>query len=340
MQLVISCDYLVSPAFCTPEELDICVESLIAVKRELARPNNTVTIEENALLKLESIGQYPCARIFNHNIGDGFDSAYSGRDIARTVNNILSMRLDESCCVPLCLAEWREREISPLIKGCLPERSSDLEDLVEGISLASYVYGRNFSMLHHPLSPDVSSIKVAGEISALEPEPADLFPIKFDGVVSVFSDFLQYSAALGGFSLYEAAVTDEEFKAAIFSGALSVLKSVGLDTMISWDQLSFGADFIDTLHAHQCGPKGRFSGTAYDVICHAVAGAKKYEVNPFYEDVGKKIQKTSNGNSAWRTHITKGNPALRLMYWSSGGSVQLANIGNKKELLIFPYHES
>lgn len=337
MQLLISCDYLVSPAFCDPEELSICVESLIAVKRELSRPNNTVTLEEDALLKLESIGQYPCAKIFNQNIAKAIGAEYSGKDIARTVNNILSMRFDEDLGIPLCIAEWRKREIVPLLEGCSPGRTADLGDLIEGISLASYLFGREFSMLHHPLNSGVSSVKIAGEISALEPEPSELYPIAFDGAVSVFSDFLEYSATLGGFMLYEAAVTADDFKAAFYSGALSVMKAKGRSSVPSWENLTFGAEFIDTLYAHQCGPSGRFAGTAYDVICHAIAGVEKYELSPFYDDVGKKSQKASGGNLAWRTHITKGNPALRLMYWASVDAVQLANVGNKKDLEIYSY---
>ncbi|WP_459205915.1 hypothetical protein ACSMEV_15350 [Pseudomonas sp. MLB6B] len=317
--------------------MTIYVESLIAVKRELDNESSRVYIEDNALLKLKSLGQYPCARIFNHNIDPDSESEYSGQDIARIVNNILEMGFDPETCLPLCIAEWTDRQINPDLSGCAPERTLALESLVENISLASHIYDKSLSLLHYPVTENTSPIQITGEICAIEPLTEDELPIQFNNALPVFKDFDQFSANVSGFALFEAADTPIKFKTAFHSGALSILKSRGSTATIGWDDFEFGTDFIETLISHQCGPKGRFAGTAYDVICHVIAGISKYELNPFYDDLDKKIQKTSYGQKAWRTHITKRHSALRLMYWSSENSVQLANIGNKHDLTISAY---
>ena len=53
-----------------------------------------------------------------------------------------------------------------------------------------------------------------------------------------------------------------------------------------------------------------------------------------YSDLDKGIQECKGDALGWRTQITKGNPALRFMYWVDDERLILANVGNKKDLEI------
>lgn len=331
MQLLVTCDYLVSPSFCSSDELSEKVEGLIAIKQELDQGSGRVVIESQALEKLHHLGLYPCAAVFNKNMRGGSSFEFSGNDIARIVNKILGAELDDEHNLPSCVVEWGNKVIHPELKGCDFKRGTAINELVEEVSLASFVSGRRFFMLHYPLKRDEELVSLKGDVLILEPDAGQEFPFAFEGVVPIFSTYNKFAAELNGFDIYNAALDEAKIREGLTLGALSLSKPKPLGGIKNF---RFGGSFIETLHRHQCGPGGRYSGTAFDAICHVIAGVPKYEHKPFYESINRKSQLTRNGKSAWRTHITKGNPALRLMYWVDDGVIELANIGYKKDLEI------
>lgn len=331
MQIVVSCDYLVAPAFCDPSHLAEKVSDLVNIKREIAGGSDRATIESNALLKLSALGYYPCSSLFKNNMVASQTELFSIKDISKVVHHLASMTLDDDKFFPECVAYWSRKEIVPAITGCSHERSEAIVSLVESIFLANHFHGKSLSILHHPLDSGHKSVTFTGELTNSIPETPPPLPVTLENSISLFSDYSEFLSQFNAAAAYNTAHTPEEIKDAFTLGAIALARSCGRPGVGSFE---FGDKFVESLGLHQCAPTQRFSNTAFDVICHVIAGVEKSPHKPFYSDLGKKIQKTRDGKLAWRTHVTTGNPALRCMYWTGGCGLTLANIGNKKDLEI------
>lgn len=331
MQLVISCDYLISPAFCASNKLSEIVGDLIAIKREIDDGGQRVVIEKDALRKLTELSYYPCAPLFKSNIPKELRGEFAPKDIANIVRNIASATFEEACTLPECVAEWNTKEFTPILQGTSHERIDDLSQLVEDILLAVHFYQKPYSILHHPIDNGVNSVKVSGEIIESIPALLTAPPLALEEQVPVFSTYNNFLSQFDSTEMYTKAETVEQISEALFLGAAALIQITGAGHQ---RKFSIGESFIDSLHEHQCAPGQRFSGTAFDVICHAIAAIPKYPHNPMYKNLDSKEQRKKGAALAWRTQVTKGNPALRLMYWAEGDSIELANIGNKKDLEI------
>ncbi len=332
MQIVVSCDYLVAPAFCESSILADKVNDLVNIKREIDGGSNRAIVESNALVKLSDLGYYPCSSLFKKNIPANLAEVFSIKDLTKVVYHLASMNLDEGDFFPECIAYWNKKEIAPEIKGCSYERGQAINDLVENIFLANHFHGRSLSILHHPVESGVKSVTFFGELTNSIPETPPPLPIELENNISLFSDYSEFLSQFNASAAYHAAQTPEEIASALTLGAIAVARANGGAGI---GKFEFGDKFIESLGAHQCAPKQRFSNTAFDVICHVIAGVEKYSHKPMYSDIDKKIQKSRGDMLAWRTHVTTGNPALRFMYWTDDEGLMLANIGNKKDLEIF-----
>lgn len=331
MQIVVSCDFLISPAFCSSDIFEDRVSDLVNIKRELEGGGTRVIIEKDTLTKLAELSYYPCAPIFKKNIPPHLVEFFSPKDIAKVVHNIASINAQAECVIPESVAYWNKKEIDPTLDGCDHGRANAVFQLVEDIFLANFIHEKSLSFLHHPLDEKIKSIKFTGEITNSIPEIQPPLPRTLENLVSVFSNYADFLSKFDASAAYSNATTEQQMLDAFALGAASIAKahSKGLSNY------SFGDNFFETLDTHQCAPRQRFANTAFEVICHVIAGVEKYPHNPMYSDLDKKEQKTKDGKLAWRTHITKGNPALRLMFWTEDKNTIIANVGNKKELEIF-----
>jgi hypothetical protein len=337
MQLVVSSDYLISPAYCSKESLPSCVESLIFIKRDLDNGSSSIVIEENSLDKLEEIGYYPCAQMFNHHLKNIGHDDYCGKEIARTVHNILIKNLGDDSKFPVCVADWNNKLVEPMLEGRSQTRNEALVDLLENISLSIRFFDKNYSMLHHPTC-EGNSVTFTGEVVSILPENDDELPQEIKTTIQVLKSYQMFTVSQNTLSLYNAATDENAIKSAFLVGANAVFAQRGVKrSALKLEDFSLGEKFIESLDTNQCAPTQKYSGTTFDVICHALAGIGKNSLDPFWKDTTRKEQRSrANGDLAWRTHITKGNPTLRLMYWKNDvGHIELANIGKKNDVEIF-----
>ena len=75
-----------------------------------------------------------------------------------------------------------------------------------------------------------------------------------------------------------------------------------------------------------------------DSCARIVAGIPSKTVKPFRKSDTSpdQRQRASDQALAWRNHLTKGGPGYRLMYWkTTTGEIEFANVGSKKELVIY-----
>jgi hypothetical protein len=332
MQIVVSCDFLISPAFCTHDIFESRISDLITIKREIESGGNRVVIEANTLVKLTNLEYYPCPPIFKKNIPPELLEFFSPKDIAKVIHNIASMTMDFEHSIPESVAYWNNKTINPNLAGCCHERSEAISQLIEEVFLANYLHEKTLSILHHPIEEKIKSIEFSGELTHSIPETQPLPPLTVQSFVPVFSSYTDFLSTFDASEAYNKARTQLQVIDALILGGASVAKQHG---KISVTMHTYGPRFFDSLKEHQCAPGQRFSNTAFEVICHVIAGVEKYAHNPMYADLDKKEQLIRDEKHAWRTHITKGNPALRLMYWTKEGQITFANVGNKNALEIF-----
>lgn len=336
MNLVVSCDYLISPAYCSDEQLSEYVESLVLIKQALENGNESILIERNSVKKLEELESYPCAPLFNHNLHQLNNTEYTGKDIARTVTNILYKELNNDADFPDCAADWDVMTATPNLIGRSEARNHALLEIIENISLAAHYFDKQYSIMHHPIC-DGNKVIFHGVVSAIIPEISSILPEEITNTISVLTDFEKFTVNRNAKDLFDAAANEDDYMNAFIAGIKGVIAQRGLQCPSPTAQsFIIGQHFLDSLVTNQCGPKQNYSGPAFDAICHVLAGVGKYELSEFWTDTNRKKQRArSDGHLAWRTHITKGNPTLRLMYWKDkNGKIELANVGPKNELNI------
>jgi hypothetical protein len=331
MQIVVSSDFLVSPAFCAHNILENRINDLIAIKREMETGGNRIVIETNSLIKLTNLQYYPCPPIFKKNIPPELAEFFSPKDIAKVVHGIASMTVDQECLLPESVAYWNTKTIDPNLIGCCHERSEAISQLVEDVFLANYIHEKSLSLLHHPLEERIKSIDFSGELTHSIPEVEPPPPVTLHNFVPVFASYTEFLSKFDASDAYRKAQTQLQIIDAFTLGAASIAKQHGKNGL---RPCTYGDQFFTSLDEHQCAPGQRFSNTTFEVICHVIAGVEKYAHKPMYSDLDKKEQLIRDGKLAWRTHITKGNQALRLMYWTEGGNIIFANVGNKNALEI------
>lgn len=336
MNLVVSCDYLMSPANCSEEHLSECVDSLVLINQALENGHESILIEQNSAKKLEDLGCYPCAQLFNHNLRQLKNTEYTGKDIARTVTNILYKELNNDADFPDCAADWIVMTATPNLVGRSEARNNALLEIIENISLSMHYFDKQYSIMHHPIC-DGNNINFHGVISSIVPDLSEMLPEEINTTIPVLTDFEQFTVSRSAKNLFDDAINEEDYIDAFIAGAKGVIAQRGLQsTAPTSKSFKIGQHFLESLTANQCGPGQSYSGPTFDAICHLLAGVGKYELSEFWTDTNRKKQRTrSDGQLAWRTHITKGNPTLRLMYWiDESGKIELANAGPKNELRI------
>lgn len=97
-------------------------------------------------------------------------------------------------------------------------------------------------------------------------------------------------------------------------------------------RFAIGSVFLDSLATVQAGPGENRASVVLEACCRVILRIPKYQLAP----MGKRSQLTREQDraTAWRTHVTKGHEAIRLMIWQYGDTLELANVGPKHELKI------
>ena len=98
---------------------------------------------------------------------------------------------------------------------------------------------------------------------------------------------------------------------------------------------SMGPQFLSTAQIWDCGQEGRYALLLIESCARIVLNNPKYPLKPFHDGQhGQQIVR-KDGARAFRTHLTKGGVALRLMLWETvDGTIEFANVGKKAELKI------
>ncbi|MEZ9572162.1 hypothetical protein AB4249_01830 [Vibrio sp. 10N.261.55.F4] len=138
--------------------------------------------------------------------------------------------------------------------------------------------------------------------------------------------------------LWRKSVTDFSYKLAIFYKCkdISFSQNEGTRASICLDSFDIGQRFVESLNTHQCSGSGRFAMTLLDSIARLLLEEPKNEVKVFATSAGGTTPRTRGQDIAFRLHVTKSGEGLRLMFWrKSCGTIELANVANKSEIVIY-----
>jgi hypothetical protein len=172
------------------------------------------------------------------------------------------------------------------------------------------------------------------ESASHDPSPYDgPLAFSFNRPVTLMENFSELANHPFANELWRSAHTAEEIHMAISLGALALRRLSDPDA--DWNSLkafSIGSEFAASLRDHNCGGTQNFSNTTFDLCARIIAGVGAAKVSA----MGKPQQdrRVRDNAGALRSHITTGNPALRLLLWETPTQLELANVGVKKALYI------
>jgi hypothetical protein len=135
--------------------------------------------------------------------------------------------------------------------------------------------------------------------------------------------------AFDPYDLWSTAETKEQFRFCIYAKAKSYNDAVNIKNIV------IGESFIASLRTHEASQNAKYSRNVLEKCAKIAAG--ETEGTFFTNGTGKSAPKRTraDGSIARRLHVSKCHEALRLMYWQNGSRNEFANVGPKREEIIF-----
>jgi hypothetical protein len=178
------------------------------------------------------------------------------------------------------------------------------------------------------------AITATVEIASHDPSPAD-GPLAFTfsrpaKTLEALDHLVDLAAAE---EIWRSASTAAELHLAISLGALAMRRQRVPNASIDQIKLfSIGSRFLESLNDHECRLRQKYSPATYERCIQVVANIGAATSRPMGKP--KQTRRPSDGAAAFRTHITEGGLALRLMHWQTATDIEFSNVGVKKALMI------
>lgn len=336
MRPIVTCEFLLGPAYCDPYLINDFVLDLLQIHADVTQSDKPPLLEDDAYTKLVASNRFPTDKVFAKNITeeDGA-SVYSANDITTLVNKILSttqsMEDNDYCWI----TEWQDLSFNPEFKlKELPNRDSELSELLSNIAIFNITQHTEVCALHHH---DLNARSTELNGTLLEAYPTDLkFPLAISLELQVHSRYKAYLSNVSPSHFFSQNMSLHDLKLGVYARALRIVREGGRNlSSIDWADFSFGAGFVDSLAKTQSSFNQKYFETLIDCLAHIIAAVPKYQLSPFCVKAGSEEQIKRGHNLAFRSHITKGGAALRLMHWKTKNNrIIFANVGTKGELVI------
>ncbi|WP_148260814.1 hypothetical protein [Ectopseudomonas mendocina] len=336
MRPVINYEFLLGPIFAPDIEVLERVAELRMLKDHVGSLSEPPILEENTLTYMIERNLFPSENLYKERFAKIVDFPFGARDVVRMVMSILEHAPDTSNAIEDRVVEWASKEFSPVdLDGIEADRSGQLYALFEKLSLASALGEAKYSVLHYSDRPLPDTILLNGCISYAYPEPSRDLPMNFSERLSLFPMHQSHVCACDPQNMFEGAITDADFKYAMYVGARNLHEKLGAGCKVDWDDFSLSERFVDSLRENECMPGARYCGAAFETIIRVLMRHPSCDVNEFTKSDDDSAPRVFGDYTAYRVHVTKGGRALRLMFWENDdGKIVLANIGNKGELHI------
>jgi hypothetical protein len=106
-----------------------------------------------------------------------------------------------------------------------------------------------------------------------------------------------------------------------------------------YQNFTIGQHFLTSIHYYSFHARPDLARNLIDSCARIVLGIPKNEIKEFRDDDRPQAPariRDQDGAKALRTHLTKGNEGWRLLFWElPDRSIEFANVGPKKELIIY-----
>jgi len=334
---ILTCEYLVSPAYCDVQAVDQAVDDLLAVKKALDQCTVLqIFLEDDALEKLEASGEYPTDRLFGHQFAVANFDVFSAKDVARMVHNIIGRATQLSAERTGFDVELKDQGYSPGLTGRSAERRGALEEVVRDLGLRNAYDSWDACLLHICRVDAMPEIVFKATVTEIYPAMARQPPFELESAVRIRSSWRRYLEQLPHLNLFRRFRTNEDLRVSIYGAAVARLVELKRgEEPLGIDDFNVSPEFADSLRRNQCSEDGAFVSVALEAIADVLARVPSTTTKIFATKAGGAVARRHNAYSAYRAHVTKGGLALRLMFWKSDeGRVVFANIGPKSELRI------
>jgi hypothetical protein len=338
MTSVINFEYFISPLICSDVDVNDYVEGMMILKEVISSSDIDIKSETLMLLKMAEEGFFPCDRLLSGAFPKGDSCVFSPQDVVKLINGILLIIDEFDSQVISHEIEWDNFEVSPSVNSVSDKRKVYFISFLRDLMLRNKLSEGDYSIFYNQadeffsMSNGFSLRGVVGES----------YPILPEGISSVcacevktYTNAWGFLKSIDSLMLYSEANNDVSLKCAIFCGCLSFIDKNNLSCVIGWEDFSIGHDFLASLIRNQSGGNQQFSSVVFETIVHVLCRKPKSSVNKFRESGNSREQLILDGLKAFRTHVTEGHQALRLMFWvGSDKRIILANVGPKFEVSI------
>ncbi len=148
------------------------------------------------------------------------------------------------------------------------------------------------------------------------------------------NSFQEFILSLDDFELWTTSTDRVSAGFALFVGAAKYSLQNGLVAdLATLPKIRIGSEFFDSLNDNQAVGTGRFAQSTFESSIKAIClnDGVRFRTGPRQAD--PQVNRF-DGALAWRKHVSRRHEALRLMYWTIGSTIELANVGPKAELHI------
>lgn len=339
MSAIINFEFLLSPTLSTIDFFKKLVDDLRILYETSMDNSGVIFVEDNIIAKMIDSNSFPSSRIFKTAISKlDDDSPYSAEDIVRMINTIIDRsNVFEEKNLQI-VAEWSSLNITPPLHAISEDRSRELINAIENLSLENKYNKKDISILYyHPTNPlFTQQLNINAMISELYPEIESKLPCNFNETFKIHFCLDKYFNSLDGLSIFRSANTALQVKLSLYIGAINAIEKNSFNTKVEWDDFKIGAGLIESLVTNQCFGEQEFSSIFFESAIHIIAKKPKSEVDFFYKSTDPKSPRTSGNLVARRTHLTQKNRGLRLLMWENPQTKEItfSNVGNKFELVI------
>ena len=256
-----------------------------------------------------------------------------------------SLIIEDELGLKALLLDENKTELEPsyLIERLRPKTQSAFFEMLAMIILIQHGYGRDAdyvavaSLPDNQKNPGFQFLRYSAEISIFE-EKKDTrnlnikIPYVINDQIPAFFSREGLLEKLEPISIW--LVTDGTNSAcdAIDCCVARLVAAGSPNEKISY---SMGSQFLSTAQIWDCGQEGRYTLLLIESCARIVLNNPKNPLKPFLDEQHGKQKIRNDGALAFRTHLTKGKVALRLMLWKlADGTIEFANVGKKAELKI------
>ncbi len=271
-------------------------------------------------------------------------SVYAMNDIRRAINELIQ----------------RSNYIEELsnVEFLIPQKVNTVPDILSYFATGELVEGLEVTLCHSGLV--LKKEDCAGRLAMIITNPnvhgmieaecivGDILSPLFDEhlklhfAIPIARSAADFQEKIPPLCLWRKDSSDDEVELAIRLEALSLMRSANMASCVTdVPEFRVGRNFLDSLRRNQGIGGGKFGTTTLDCCAHLVAGIEKYRIGPIKRKSRAKgkglvpVQRNPDGAAGRRTHISKSNEGMRLMFWQlDDGIVEFANIGPKNELII------